>query len=175
MGRILMLVCHVLLVGLFLVVAAPSQSANQSTGIVHAALEEMVTGYLRWEHQHPEAIQSGKPLMLAMPSIDLYSPAGVSLHHGSDSEKNAAFIRALPQTLREARTDEVRPSLKEAIEMFAELKTQEVALLSNKEYTVFALTYADTDLCKAQNDSIEKLRGRAHQLGVRILEVRLHK
>jgi hypothetical protein len=135
----------------------------------------MVTGYLRWEHKHPEATQNGKPLMLAMPSIDLYSPSGVSLHHGADSEKNAAFLRALPRTLREARTDEVRPSLKEAIEMFAELKAQEAGLLSDKEYTVFAVTYPDSGLCKAQNDAIEKLRGRAHQLGVRILEVRLHK
>jgi hypothetical protein len=69
----------------------------------------------------------------------------------------------------------VRPSLKEAIEMFSEFKAQEEALLADKRYTVFAVTYPDWDHCKEQNEAVAKLRARGAQTNIRVLEVRLHR
>ncbi|MGH9897695.1 MAG: hypothetical protein ACRD4L_02435 [Pyrinomonadaceae bacterium] len=110
-----------------------------------------------------------------MPNMDLYSPSGISIYYGEDSATNAAFLRTLPQAISSTKkTDVARPSLKEAIEMFPALKAQEGALLADKRYTVFAVTYPDWDHCKDQNEAVAKLRKRAGQLKIRIIEVRIH-
>lgn len=167
---------------------------------VEAPLEEAMQGYLRWIGRHPEAIPRPQkpipglpqgspnrdseadrgvdPLQVRMPSIDLYAPSGFSLYHGVDSEKNAAFIRALTRRIAEEntpRTNETRPTLREAIEMFAELKTYKVGHLEDKVYTLFALTYPDTVLCKAQNEAIQEIKNGTRRIGIRVIEVRLHK
>jgi hypothetical protein len=142
---------------------------------IKVSVEDLSNGYFDWLDQHPEAMPAGQKLTLLMPTIDLYSPAGASIYFGADSASNAAFLGTLPQGIRDAKTTVVRPSLKEAIEMFPEFKAQEDALLADKRYTVFAVTYPDWDHCKEQNEAVAKLRARAAQTSIRILEVLLHK
>jgi hypothetical protein len=168
------MVSRLILFAVLLLAAAPKQSANH-LGDIEASVQELTAGFLKWEQHHPAATTPGKPMMLAIPSIDLYSPSGVSLYHGGDSEKNASFIRDLPGNISHAKTEEVRPSFQEALEMFEALKSQKALSPADHQYTVFALTYAGADFCKAQNDAIQQLRSRAGQIGIRILEVRLHK
>jgi hypothetical protein len=142
---------------------------------IKVSVEDLSNGYFQWLDKHPEAIPAGQKLTLLMPTIDLYSPAGDSIYFGADSASNAAFLGTLPQGIRDAKTTVVRPSLREAIGMFPEFKAQEDALLADKRYTVFAVTYPDWDHCKEQNEAVAKLRARAAQTSIRILEVRLHK
>jgi hypothetical protein len=176
----------------------PTATATVLT--VEAPLQELMQGYLGWMHRHPEATHQTQPLipapaqglpnrdseaasevvplLIRMPSIDLYAPSGVSLYHGTDSEKNAAFIRALPRGIPQgntATTDEVRPTLQEAMEMLVELKPYETTPLAQKGYTVFALTYPDTARCKPQNEAIQELESRAQRIGIRVIEIRLRK
>jgi hypothetical protein len=181
--------------------AVQAESDKRPTATVltlESTLQELMQGYLRWMHRHPEATHQTQPLIPApaqglpnhdseagpgvvplqirMPSIDLYAPSGVSLYHGTDSEKNAAFLRALPRGIPQrntATTDEVRPTLQEATEMFAGLKPYEAAPSVQKGYTVFALTYPDKDRCKPQNDAIQELESRAQRIGIRVIEIRL--
>jgi hypothetical protein len=168
------MVSRLILFAVLLLAAAPKQSANH-LGDIEASVQELTAGFLKWEQHYPGATTPGKPMMIAIPSIDLYSPSGVSLYHGGDSEKNASFIRDLPGNIPHAKTEEVRPSFQEALEMFDALKSQKALSPAGHQYTVFALTYAGADFCKAQNDAIQQLRSRAGQIGIRILEVRLHK
>jgi hypothetical protein len=167
-----MLVWQIMIIASLVLGAAPAQSGHQTSGIANASVNEMATGYLQWWRYHPPAEKVPK---LVMPFIDLYSPSGASIYHGADSEKNAAFIRGLPRNIPRSGTAETRPTLKEAIEMVPEFKARESELLSDKRYTVFAVTYEHWDQSKAQNDAIAKLRERASQIGIRVLEVRLHK
>jgi hypothetical protein len=177
----------------------PNGRAATSTRVitVDVPISEAGNAFLAWLQLHPEAApqpkpiipapsqglqgpqkESGsKPLMIQTPSIDLYSPSGVSLYHGTDSEKNAAFIRDLPRSIREVKrpeTNDIRPTLKEIVEMFAELKPYEADILAGKQDTIFALTLFDTARCKAQNDAMQELRRQPSEVGVRIVEVRLH-
>lgn len=177
----------------------PDGRATTSTPVitVDVPISEAGDGFLAWLQLHPEAAPQqkpiipapsqgpqgpqkepgSKPLMIQTPSIDLYSPTGVSLYHGTNSEKNAALIRDLPRSIREVErpeTTDIRPTLKEAVEMFAELKPYRADILAGKQDTIFALTLFDTARCKAQNDAMQELRKRPSEIGVRIVEVRLH-
>jgi hypothetical protein len=175
-------------------------SASSDVVTIEAPLVELNQRYLRWIHHHPEVMQQPKPLipppppgewpnssagsnrdvtplLIRMPSIDLYSPTGVSLYHGTDSDKNAKFIRGLPHGIPSGSAvtaDELRPTLQEAMEMFSELKQYASAPAAKKEYTVFALTYPDVTR-KAQNEAMEELKNRAGRIGFRVIEVRLQK
>jgi hypothetical protein len=152
----------------------PAAKTPRIENVAVASLDDLLNGYGDWSTHHPNVLPRDKPFNLEVPSVDLYSESGVSIYHGVDSEKNAAFLNALPQAIDQAKTGEVRPSLKEAIEMFTDFKKQESVLLADKRYTIFALTYPDWGRCKAQNDAIQKLRERAQKIGIRVLEVRLH-
>jgi hypothetical protein len=156
---------------------APASTEQVTTprNTVDASATELLDAYLQWMDHHPEAVPKGNTLKLDMPAIDLYSPTGVSLYYGVDSMKNAAFLRNLPQGIKSAKTDAIRPSLKEAIEMFPALKAQESTLLADKRYTIFAVSYPNWEICKEQNEAVAKLRERAAQAKIRIIEVRLHK
>jgi hypothetical protein len=176
-----------------------SQRPASSVAVVTVDVptDELLLGYLRLEQQHPGVIpqpqhplipapqqgalhsqsaatHSEAPPALKIPSLDLYSASGVSVYHDTDSEKNAAFIRGLPRSIRQAKTDEVRPTLREAMEMFTELKPYEAAPVSKHEYTVFVLTVPDKASCKAQNEAIQELTSRVG-LDIRVIEVRLQK
>jgi hypothetical protein len=156
--------------------SAPDTSdLHDESYVVSASVSDLAKGYLGWQQQHADAAQAGKALKFRMPSIDLYSPSGVSIHHGENSDTNAAFLRSLPNGLNDAAVGGPRPSLKEIIEMFSELKSQEGSLLAAKSYTIFAITYPFEEFCKAQNEAVEKLRERKMKIRMRIIEVRLHK
>jgi hypothetical protein len=157
----------------FVVGSASGQHGNFVT--IDGSVEDLARGYLQWMKSHPDAVPGVDRLKLEMPTIDLYAPSGASIYYGADSTRNGAFLNTLPQGIRDAKTTVARPSLKEAIEMFPAFKGQEDALLSDHRYTVFAVTYPDWDKCKEQNDAIAKLRARATQSNIRVLEVRLHK
>jgi hypothetical protein len=166
-----MLFCQIILI-VHLVLVGAQGPGNQPNGIAHASLNELATGHLHWLRSHTPAEKVTK---IELPSLDLYSPSGVSIYYGVDSEKNAAFIRGLPRNIRRSGIVKNRPTLKEAMEMIPEFKAQESRLLSDTRYTVFAVTYEHWDQAEAQNDAIAKLRERAPQIGIRVLEVRLHK
>jgi hypothetical protein len=180
--------------------AAPAAQSEQPPWVitVEASQGELLEGYLRWLHRHPEAIhhsqparalsspgssadsagatQSTEPLLIRMPSIELYSRSGVSLYHGTDSEKNAVFIRALNEGPKEhlPEGNEMRPTLDEAVEMLAELDLYRTAL-KGQEYTMMALTYPNKSSCRAQNDAVQQLESSSRQLGIRVIEVQIHK
>jgi hypothetical protein len=128
--------------------------------------------YLQWFGHHRDAASGGKLLKLDMPAIDLYSPSGESIYYGADSSENAAFLDKLPKAIPNQKSNVVRPSLKEAIEMVPEFKTHEDELLSDKRYTVFAVTYPDSEECREQNKAVAQLLAKG-QGKVRVLEVRL--
>ena len=175
----------------------PTSGATVVT--VDAPVQELLGGYLRWSQQHPEAIPEARPLIprpaqggaqsqpgegagtgteihvLRMPSVDLYSASGVSLYYGSKSKENAAFIRAFPDSIRQAKADHVRPTFKEAIEMVDELKPYEAALLARKGCTVFAVAFPGFGESEEQDEAVRELKHRADKLGIGVVEVRLHK
>jgi hypothetical protein len=142
---------------------------------VSSPAEELSEGYLKWAVNHPRSVEAEARIRILMPTLDLYSPSGVSLYHGEDSLANAAFIRTLPKGIGNAKPATSRPSLKEAIEMFSELKAKEDALLADKSYTIFAITYPDWDRCMDQNAAVAELRGSKGRANIRVIEVRLHK
>ena len=143
------------------------------TDTANASVEEFTHAYIQWLKQHPDAIKSPQ-IKLDMPALDLYSPSGVSIYHGTNSAKNAAFLRTLPKSIPATSATVIQPSLREMLEMFPQFKAQKDALLADGHYTVFAVTYPDWASCKEQNEEIAKLRARAAQTGIRVLEVRLH-
>lgn len=122
--------------------------------------------------------QPSHPLKLRMPSIDIYSPSGASLYYGTNSARNAAFIRAirhgdlfknLPKPIQ------LRPTLQEAMSILPELKRYSSILQGNKKYTILAMTYPGTGMCEAQNEAMEQLNHRVRTLGIRVIEVQLHR
>lgn len=155
---------------------------------VKAPIQQFLEGFVHWLHQHPAAAHlaqspaSGPPThigMVMLPSVDLYSPAGVSIYYTSGSKENLKFIHALPGSIRQVEREKkqkVRPTLKEAMEMIPELKPYEAAVLAKKEYAVLALTFVPpSPQCKAQDAVIRHFERRARGIGVRVIEVRLHK
>lgn len=152
------------------------QTQETNDFIVSVSVEELATGYLDWISRQPDAGGDSKPHRVEMPTLDIYSPAGVSLYFGADSAANAAIIRKLPQEFPKQSTSVKRPSLSEAIDMFQELKSQKEKILSGQRYTVFVVTYPNWDHCKEQNEAMAQLRERRQQMpNIRIVEVRLHK
>jgi hypothetical protein len=170
-----MIALYVLLVCIGLIPAPAKRTGNPNDIIVTASVEELANGYLDWDEHHPNALPAGKTRKLEMPMMDLYSASGASIYFGANSAANAAFLRAFPEGIASTKADGVRPSLKETIAMFPELKAQEADLISGKGYTIVAVTFPNWDHCKEQNEAIAKLRERAAQIKIRIIEVRLHK
>jgi hypothetical protein len=158
-----------------------SQTAGKQTQgthdfIVNASVEELAHGYLGWFSHQSNTSDDSKTHRIEMPSLDVYSPSGVSLYFGNDSTANATLIRKLPGSLPKQGTSVTRPSLTEFIDMFHELKPQKGQLLSEQRYTVFAVTYPNWGRCKEQNEAIAQLRERRQQIpNIQIIEVRLHK
>ena len=157
-----------------------SQSGKQTQAnndfVANASVEELATGYLDWFSRQPDTGGDSKPHRMEMPTLDIYSPAGVSLYFGDNSAANAAILRKLPQDLPKQPTSVARPSLSEAIDMLHELKSQKEKILSGQRYTIYAVTYPNWDRCKEQNEAIAQLRERRQQMSnIRIVEVRLHK
>lgn len=165
---------YLLLTWLALASTSVMQANAPNDIVVSASIEERLTGYLDWGGRHPGTFSPGKPHTIGMPTLDLYSPSGISIYYGEDSATNAAFLGTLPQGIPKLKTVAARPSLKEAIEMLPQLKAQEGALLADKRYTLFAATQLNSNRCKAQNEAIANLRKRAGQMKIRIIEVRLH-
>jgi len=125
-----------------------------------------------------EDSKASSTLLVDVPAVDLYSPLGVSVYHGTDSSSNAAFIRALPTSIPQAKkgnTDELRPTLQEALALIPELAQYSAVRLPKHQYTLFALTFIDQARCKAQNEAIQGLKDRAQRAGIRVIEVQLHK
>jgi len=152
------------------------QSQANNDFIANASVEELATGYLDWVSRQPDTGGDSKPHRMEMPTLDIYSPAGVSLYFGANSAANAATIRKLSQELPKQASSPARPSLREAIDMFHELKSQKEKILSGQRYTVFAITYPNWDHCKEQNEAIVQLREHRQQMpNIQIVEVRLHK
>ena len=154
-------------------ILAPAQSGFESGPTIRISGNEFDAGLFQWMGQHPAVFPKGTVVKVHFPILDLYSAAGVPIYHGDNSEQNAAFIRALPRSVAGAKTESLRPTLKEAIEMFPELKKREQALLSGSKYTAFVITYRDWDRCKAQNDAIAELRKRSRETGIRVIEVEI--
>jgi hypothetical protein len=177
------------------VLSQTSKHLNRDVVTVQAPISEMSAGFAHWIHLHPKtntappnaaALLKGysetdsESLVIRMPSLDLYSPSGVSIYHGENSEKNAEFIRSFVPSdpLRNTgKTTDARPTLQEALSIFPELQTYEAKILAQKEYTFFAMTYPNQPMCKAQNDAIEHLKSLASHMHFRIVEVQvqLHK
>jgi hypothetical protein len=163
------LICLALLPGTLQ--AGPEGASN---AVASMSVETFTDAFLDWRIHHPELFETSARLVLGVPSIDLYDPLGVSIYHGEDSEKNAAFIRTLQRNTAQTQHKLARPTLKEIIGMIPEFRARQEALLSTDgRYTIVAVTYPSWARCKAQNDAIEELRRRSIELGVRVLEVRL--
>jgi hypothetical protein len=154
---------------------SPPQQVERESYIVTATLADLAHGYNKWQAGRSNGTEGAKSFRLGMPILDLYSPSGTSLYHGEDSTANATFLRSLPKAMGRTTATAPRPSLKEAIEMFPELKLQEDTLLADKRYTVFAITDPTWDHCKDQNDAVAKLRESKDHANIRVIEVRLHK
>jgi len=146
---------------------------------VNASEKSFGEGTLQWALAHRVVFQGKTATSVRVPYIDLYSPTGVSVYFEEDPTKNAAFLRALPGDLPQgsvAKTDKIRPTLQEAMGMVPELKPYEGGFLGGNEYTVFAVTFPDSTSarCKAQNEAVQKLKSRAGQIRLHVIEVRLH-
>lgn len=163
----------VLMMLVFAAAFAPAQSGFESGDTIRISGNEFDAGLFHWMGQHPETFPRGTVVKIHFPILDFYSAAGVSIYHGDDSAKNAAFIRALPRSIAGTKTESLRPTLKEAIEMFPGLKKREQALLSGSRYTAFVITYPGWERCKAQNDAIAELKKRSREAGVHVIEVEI--
>jgi hypothetical protein len=113
------------------------------------------------------------PLLVRTPSIDLYAPSGISVLHSTDNVGNPQIIESLSEHgLAQERPPlkELRPTLKEALQMFESLKPYEN---STKGYVLFALTCSQTR-CDGQRKAIDQLRAKESLKNVRVIEVNLH-
>jgi hypothetical protein len=157
------------------------QTRLQQKDTAELSVGELNAAYLLWMNRYPLAFPRGSTTIRGMPALDLYSPAGVSIYYGEDSRKNADFIRSLPKGIPSDKTGAatstlgaIRPTLREAIEMVPEFNARKQTQLTNGLYTLFIITFPDWDQCKAQNEAVAEFRRHTRELGVRILEVRLH-
>jgi hypothetical protein len=183
------LITHILLsLLLFFPFIAQSNSDRMSVTnaiTVESSRSELEAGYLKWMHLHPEVMHKNgsdasepEPLIIRMPSIDLYSPSGVSLYHGTSSKDNAVFLHDLPSnihSLKAAMTTDIRPSIQEAMSIFPELEPYKAFVVAKNRYTVFAMSYPNASIFMEQNKAIEQLKRRAQQLNLIVIEVQLHK
>jgi hypothetical protein len=133
--------------------------------------------------------QRSMTLPLRLPSMDLYAPSGTSVYYSTSAAKNAHLLRALPAGARGAeaqRTPVPRPTLKEALSMFPELKPYVPELLASKGYTVFALSLVGARSealsaqlrfserqSKVQDAALQEFERRARQARVRVVRVEL--
>jgi hypothetical protein len=154
-------------------IALISLQIDKQNNITSMPSEIFIRAYIQWFIHHPEATSGKKLLKMDMPALDLYSPSGESLYYGTDSSENAAFLNSLSKEIPTRKSNAIRPSLKEAIEMLPEFKMREAELLSDKRYTVFAVTYPNSEECKQQNEAVAKLLTSKGQSNIRVLEVRL--
>jgi hypothetical protein len=108
--------------------------------------------------------------------LEIYSPSGISIFHGSDSDNNIKLLRSLPFVLPStpsAATKLIRPTLGEVEAMFPEIQRAGVPDPSRGEYTVFAIYNPERSACAAQDAAIQELKKRVAGTKVRIVEVRL--
>ena len=154
---------------------------------IKAPVYELLKGYQEWIPRHPDTVpksMSSKPtlptpeaptFLLRMPSIDLYSPSGVSVYHDTNCEQNAAYIRSLQKTHRSTgNNSEQRPTLREAIGMFKELADYRVES-QVENYTLLAVTYPENVKCDAQDEAIQHIRSDAINYKIRIIQIQLRK
>jgi|SRR5271165_1273395 len=161
------------LLSALIVFFAPIGSLDRPNEIAQISVDELNNGYIQWMDHHPSAFPPGSKNTILLPSLDIYSPGGISVYHGEDAAKNAAFIRGLPGSIASAKAGSPRPTLQEAMEMIPEFKGRHRVAQAGAQYTLFAVTWADWDHCKPQNDAVAELRKRSRETGVRIIEVRL--
>lgn len=163
-----------------------------------------------WYRESPRAKLAGKPqgtlshglagpeppargerstLPLWLPQMDLYAPSGDSIYYSTTAAKNANFLGTLPAGIRWAKAHKTpvpRPTLKEALSMFVELRPYIPSLSDSKRYTIFALSLIGTPSkapsgrlryserqSKIQDVALEKIERRARQIGVRVISVQL--
>jgi hypothetical protein len=157
----------------YLAFCATPPAAPQPSSTARLTWDEFEVGLFQWIGHHPDVFPRGAVVSAHFPVLDLYAPTGLSIYHGDDSAKNAAFIQGLPKSIAGSSVNTLRPTLKEAIEMIPSFRAQKQTLLASKQYTAFVITYPDWDRCKAQNDAIAELRKHSQEIGVRILEVSL--
>jgi hypothetical protein len=179
-----------LFIFLFAPFSEPSNSSRLSAAnviTVESSVSEMMAGYLKWIHVHPEVMHvhgtgasnsDSEPLIVKMPSIDLYSPTGVSLYHGTSSQGNALFLQDFPHNVHRldaAKMTEIRPTIQEAMSICPELEPYKASIVGKKQYTIFAMTYPNAPIYEEQNKTVQQLKSRAQQLGLIVIEVQLHK
>lgn len=154
-----------------------------NTYSVVAPVRELPKGFLAWLHKHPEAMTQGDSAngespsySIRWPYLEIYSPSGISIFHGSDSDNNIKLLRSLPFVLPStpsAATKLIRPTLGEVEAMFPEIQRAGVPDPSRGEYTVFAIYNPERSACAAQDAAIQELKKRVAGTKVRIVEVRL--
>jgi hypothetical protein len=152
-----------------------SKVATVSVSTPEAAMRNQ---YLVWADKHPSVWQKSPTLVISVPFISLYSPTGVSVYYGTDSKTNTAFIRALAHNVppaTNASIDTLRPTLKEYMDMVAELQPYERLFSTKRAYTLFAVSYDASACCKAQNEAIRYIKNRGSRIDLRVIEVRLNK
>jgi len=180
---------------LLLAQTQPGPHHDAAVITVQSPISEVMDGYHNLTIHHPELnkTSSGAPshsatmpfsndaaekpsLEIRMPSIDLYSPAGISLFHGTSVATNASFIRGFQPNipLKSAQSmTEFRPTLAEALAIFKELAPYAGRILARKHYTIFVMTYPNVPSYKPQDDALEVLMQHAQQMRVQVVEVQL--
>jgi hypothetical protein len=147
------------------VIVPKATDTNSATLAVDVAVQKWLHSYLDWTQRHSEVMKddsSGTPkqqLSLPMPYLEFFSPTGEPLYRGGNDERNAAFLHDLEHEIPSRSTittKELRPTLKEYVEMLNELKPYQAQILGGKKFTVLAITYRDTAMCKAQNEAIRQ-------------------
>jgi hypothetical protein len=121
----------------------------------------------------PQDDADSSPLLVRTPSIDLYSPSGISVLHSTDPASNAQIIRSIADhriTAGKVPLKELRPTLREAIQMFSKLGP-----FGNQVngYVLFAITCAEAR-CDSQREAINQLHAMPVLKGVSVVEVNLH-
>ncbi len=166
-------------------VKAEANSSAPSAITTQAPVQELLAGYLKWMHRHPQVMpkatkkgEDPSPFFAPVPAIDLYSPSGSSVYFEAKPKNNAEFLRSMRPALppvTKAQPSTLRPTLSEAMEMFPELKSYQTLTSGDVRYTVFALTNSGDEYCREQDEAVAQLKSRAQALGIRVIEVKLHK
>lgn len=169
-------------------VAAPARGSSDIGGIklisVDAPESELLDGYHNWMLHHPAELPQYQPktpnpksLLVATPSLDVYSETGKPLFHGTDSHANSAFINGLPNSIAAVTSStprEYRPSLSEALGMFSELDFYKKTSSNRNGYTIFAIACSDQARCGEQHKAILALGTHLHAGNISVIEVRIH-
>lgn len=136
------------------------------------AAQTYAGAYADWALDHMKD-KGDVSLSLSLPSVDIYDPSGAVVYHGQKVDSDAAVLESLPQKAQGLHAGGLHPSLRDLLAMVPELGKEKASILSGGRYSVVSFTSSGCPKCPLQDAAVAKLKRRAAQANINVLEVHL--